>query len=102
MKAILTGAGLGGATEAILSTNRLAFSFLRSNADSERATRDLAKAITTLASRPELDAALARVTEQLKASPDEAVFAEQRRLRAAREEADRALAALAEGDAGQI
>jgi len=101
LKTILTQAGLGDVTEAILGTNRLAFSFLRSNADSERARRDLATAITTLASRPELDAALAMVTERLKVSFDDAVFAEQQRLLTARGDADRALAALAEGDAGQ-
>jgi DNA primase len=94
---ILGEAGLRGGLENNLSTNGLAFSFLRGNADSERAKRDLAAVISTLANRPELDAALGRATERLKTSPDEAVFAEQRRLRAAREEADRALAALAEG-----
>ena len=101
LRTILADAGLGAMVEAILGTNRLAFSFLRSNAESERARRDLTAAIATLARRPGLDAALAAATERLKASPDEAVFAEQRRLRAAREEADRVLAALAEGDADQ-
>ena len=97
VKTILAEAGPGVALETKAGTNGLAFSFLRGNADSERAKRDLAAAISALASRPELDAALTAVTERLMASPDEAVFAEQRRLRAAREEADRALAALAEG-----
>jgi DNA primase len=99
LKTILADAGLANVTETILGTNGLAFSFLRSNADSERAKRDLSAAISALASRPELDAALALVTERLKASADEAIFAEQRRLRAERDEADRALAALAEGEA---
>jgi DNA primase len=97
VRTILGEAGPGVDLERNLGTNGLAFSFLRGNADSERAKRDLVAVITALASRPELDAALAAVTERLMASPDEAVFAEQRRLRAAREEADRALAALAEG-----
>lgn len=94
---ILREAGLNVEFESNLGTNGLAFSFLRGNADSERAKRDLAAVISALASRPELEEALTRATELLKTSPDEAVFAEQRRLRAAREEADRALAALAEG-----
>jgi DNA primase len=97
VRAILANAGLGVDLERNLSTNGLAFSFLRGNADSERAKHDLVAVISALASRPELDAALAAVTERLMVSPDEAVFAEQRRLRAAREEADRALAALVEG-----
>jgi DNA primase len=100
VRAILAEAGPGVGLETNPSTNGLAFSFLRGNADSERAKRDLAAVISALASRPELDAALAAVTERLMASPDEAVFAEQRRLRAAREEADRALAELVEGTEG--
>ncbi len=100
VRTILAEVGPGMGLETNLGTNGLAFSFLRGNADSERAKRDLAAVISALASRPELDAALAAVTERLMASPDEAVFAEQRRLRAAREEADRALAALVEGAEG--
>lgn len=100
VRTILAEAGPGVGLETNPGTNGLAFSFLRGNADSERAKRDLAAVISALASRPELDAALAAVTERLMASPDEAVFAEQRRLRAAREEADRALAALVEGAEG--
>jgi DNA primase len=97
---ILSQAGLGDVAEELQRTNGLAFSFLRSNADSDRARRDLGAAIEALAARPELDAALAAATERLMASPDEAGFAEQRRLRAARDEADRSLAALAFGADG--
>jgi len=97
---ILANVGLAGAMETLRTSNGLAFSFLRGNADSGRAERDLAAAVEALAARPELEAALAAVTARLIASPDEAGFAEQRRLRAARDEADRALAALAAGDAG--
>jgi DNA primase len=97
---ILSQAGLGDVAEELQRTNGLAFSFLRSNADSDRARRDLGAAIEALAARPELDAALAAATERLMASPDEAGFAEQRRLRAARDEADRSLAALAYGADG--
>ncbi len=95
---ILAEAGLGGMAESIMATNGLAFSFLRSNADPERIERDLAAAISALASRGEMDSALAAVTERLKALPDEALFAEQQRLLAALGEADRALARLAGGD----
>ena len=97
---ILTQAGLGDVAEELQRTNGLAFSFLRSNADSDRARRDLGAAIEALAARPELDAALAAATDRLMAAPDEAGFAEQRRLRAARDEADRSLAALANGADG--
>ena len=100
VRTILGKTGPIGGFGSNAGTNGLAFSFLRGNADSERAKRDLTAVISALASRPELDAALAQVTERLKASPDEVMFAEQRRLRAAREEADRALAALAEGAEG--
>ncbi|ARS26028.1 DNA primase [Sphingomonas sp. KC8] len=97
---ILAQVGLAGAIEALRAPNGLAFSFLRGNAESGRAQRDLTAVIEALAARPELDAALATVTARLMASPDEAGFAEQRRLRAARDEADRALAALAAGEDG--
>ncbi|MGH6782060.1 MAG: DNA primase, partial [Sphingomonadaceae bacterium] len=97
---ILTQVGLAGAMEALRAPNGLAFSFLRGNAESGRAQRDLAAVIEALAARPELDAALATVTARLMASPDEAGFAEQRRLRAARDEADQALAMLAAGEDG--
>ena len=100
LMAILTRAGRDGVAEELHRTNGLAFSFLRSNADSDRARRDLAAAIETMAARPELDAALAAATERLMAAPDEEGFAEQRRLRAARDEADRSLAALAQGEDG--
>ncbi|SNS04869.1 DNA primase [Sphingomonas laterariae] len=95
---ILAQVGLAGAMETLRAPNGLAFSFLRGNAESGRARRDLAAAIEALAARPELDAALATVTARLMASPDEAGFAEQRRLRAARDEADQALAKLAAGE----
>lgn len=97
---ILANVGLAGAMETLRASNGLAFSFLRGNAESGRAMRDLAAAIEALAARPELEAALATVTARLIASPDEAGFVEQSRLRAARDEADQALAALAAGDAG--
>ncbi|HYN46869.1 MAG TPA: DNA primase, partial [Allosphingosinicella sp.] len=74
----------------------LAFSFTRRDAEPERACRDLALAIETLAARPGLDAALEAATARLKDEGDEAAFAEQQRLLAARSEADRQLATLFE------
>jgi hypothetical protein len=62
--------------------------------------RDLVLAIETLAARPGLDAALEAATARLKEDGDEAAFQEQQRLRAARDEADRQLAALVESEAG--
>jgi DNA primase len=76
----------------------LAFSFTRRDADPERACRDLVLVIETLAARPGLDAALDAATARLEEQGDEAAFQEQQRLRAARDEADRQLAALIEGD----
>ncbi|HEY5712315.1 MAG TPA: DNA primase [Allosphingosinicella sp.] len=78
----------------------LAFSFTRRDAEPERACRDLALAIETLAARPGLDAALEAATARLKDEGDEAAFQEQQRLRAARDEVDRQLATLfeAQGD----
>ena len=74
----------------------LAFSFTRRDADPERALRDLVLVIETLAARPGLDAALETATARLKENGEEAAFQEQQRLRAARDEADRQLAALLE------
>jgi len=74
----------------------LGFSFTRRDAEPDRARRDLALAIETLAARPGLDAALEAATERLKDGGDEAAFDEQQRLRTARDEADRQLATLFE------
>jgi DNA primase len=95
---ILVDAGLANVADELQRTNILAFSFLRGNADTERALRDLGAAIEALATRPELDAALAAATARFNATPDDAGFAEQLRLRAAREAADRSLAALVQGE----
>jgi len=98
LTSILAEAGLADAADDLQRTNVLAFSFLRGNAETERALRDLGAAIGALATRPELDAALAAATARLNAEPDDAGFAEQLRLRAARDAADRSLAALAQGE----
>jgi DNA primase len=79
----------------------LTFSFTRRDADPERAQRDLVLVIETLAARPGLDAALSAATARLEDEGDEAAFQEQQRLRAARDEADRQLAALVESAAGE-
>jgi DNA primase len=94
---ICEAAGLANLVRDLLNANNL-FSFTRPQADAEVATRDLAMAIETLASRPELDAALAAATVRLQENTDEAGFAEQTRLLEARRAADQRLAALAEGD----
>jgi DNA primase len=78
----------------------LAFSFNRRDGEPERARRDLVLAIETLAARPGIEAALGAATARLQDAGDEAAFLEQQRLRAAREEANRQLATLYEGDAG--
>jgi DNA primase len=98
LASILATAGLADVAEDLQRTNVLAFSFLRGNAETERALRDLGAAIGALATRPELEAALAAATARFNAEPDEAGFAEQSRLRAARDAAERSLAALVQGE----
>ena len=76
----------------------IAFSFTRNDADAEVARRDLAMAIEALASRPELDGALAAATARLATGFDEDGFAEQMRLMSALKVADQKLASLVQGD----
>jgi DNA primase len=94
---ICAEAGLGALANDLLDANTLAFSFTRRQSDAEVARRDLGMAIEALASRPELDAALAAATARLAEHWDETGFAEQTRLLEARRAADRKLAALAQG-----
>jgi DNA primase len=89
--------GLAKLSRDLLNANNL-FSFTRPGTDAEIARRDLAMAIEALASRPELDAALAAATARLQEDWNEAGFVEQTRLLEARRAADQRLAALAEGD----
>jgi DNA primase len=98
---ILAQTGAAALKEELRLEQGLAFSFTRRDADPERARRDLVLVIETLAARPGLDAALAAATERLKETGDEAAFQEQQRLRAARDEAERQLATLVEGEADQ-
>ena len=97
---ILAEAGVAPLAERLRLERGLAFSFNRRDADPERASRDLVLVIDTLAAQPGLYAALEAATARLKQEGDEAAFQEQQRLRAARDEADRQLAALIEAGAG--
>ncbi|HEX8238674.1 MAG TPA: DNA primase [Allosphingosinicella sp.] len=97
---ILAEAGVAPLAERLRLERGLAFSFNRRDADPERASRDLVLVIDTLAAQPGLHAALDAATARLKEEGDEAAFQEQQRLRAARDEAERQLAALIEAGAG--
>lgn len=102
LNTILAQTGAAALIEELRLKQGLAFSFIRRDADPERARRDLVLVIETLAARPGLDAALEAATARLKEEGDEAAFQEQQRLRAARDEADSRLAALIEGDAADL
>ncbi|HEY6917408.1 MAG TPA: DNA primase, partial [Allosphingosinicella sp.] len=101
LNTILAADGVAAVVEQLRLEQGLAFSFTRRDADPERASRDLVLVIETLAARPALDAALQAATRRLEEEGDEAAFREQQRLRTAREEADRRLAALIESAAEQ-
>jgi DNA primase len=96
LNTILAQRGGAALLEELGRKRTLGFSFTRRDAEPERACRDLALAIETLAARPGLDAALAAATARLKDEGDEAAFREQQRLREARDEADTQLATLFE------
>ncbi len=96
---ILAGAGLGGLAEEIARPNGLAFSFLRDDADPDRARRDLAEAIDVMVVRPEIDAALGRASTRLGERFDGAAFDEQQRLRAALVDTERRLMDLVQAAA---
>jgi DNA primase len=98
LQAILYNAGLGVVAEELRTTNALAFSFLRSNADPDRAVQDLSAAIEALAMLPGLDAALAEMKGRFGAATDAADWAEQQRLLSARNAAEEALKALTDGE----
>ena len=95
---ILASAGVASLAEKLRLERGLAFSFTRRDADPERASRDLVLVIDTLAAQPGLYAALEAATARLKEMGDEAAFQEQQRLREARDEAERQLASLIEGE----
>jgi DNA primase len=97
---ILQSAGAASLAEKLRTARGLAFSFTRRDAEPERARRDLVLVIDTLAARPGLDDALAAATARLGTEGGDAAYEEQQRLRQARDEAERQLAALIEGAAG--
>jgi DNA primase len=88
---ILANAGLGPVADELCRTNGLAFSFLRSDADPSRATRDLGEAIDVLVTRPLIEQALAEATRRLGTTTDEASFAEQQRLTREKQDVERRL-----------
>lgn len=95
---ILADAGAPVSVEGAGQQRGLNFSFVRTNADPERAQRELVLVVDVLAARPELVAAYEAATVRLKETGDETEFAEQQRLRAEIEEADRRLARLVLND----
>lgn len=92
--------GLGGVWKALSRPDRIAFSFLRADADPAKAESDLAAVIEKLAASTEIRAQLANLEAQLKSSDSwtEAGFDEQARLRAAEFSAMEQLKALLHGD----
>jgi DNA primase len=94
---ILESAGAAADLRAAGSTGGMAFSFTRSDAEPDKAVRDLGAAIEALAADGEIGAALAAATERLKAGEEQA-FEEQQRLHVAREKVKERLASLAGTD----
>ncbi len=101
LETILREAGLGAVVEELKATNTLAFSFLRGNAEYNRAVQDLSATIDALAAIPMLDAALREATDKLGTEMSEAQWSEQQRLREALANAKRALTDLAMGEDGE-
>jgi DNA primase len=101
LETILREAGLGALVEELKATNALAFSFLRGNAEYNRAVQDLSATIEALAAIPMLDAALQEATDRLGTDMSEAQWSEQQRLREALADAKRALTDLAQGGDGE-
>ena len=60
LNTILAESGAGSLLEGLCRKRGMGFSFTRRDAEPDRARRDLALAIETLAARPGLDAALKR------------------------------------------
>lgn len=100
LNTILIDTGAASLAEELRQERGLAFSFTRRDADPERALRDLVLVIDTLAAQPGLLSALDAATRRLVETGEEAAFQEQQRLREARDEAERQLAALIEGELG--
>ena len=98
LRTILASAGAQGLVEGSDQQRGLNFSFARTNAEPERAQRDLVLVVDVLAARPELVAAYEAATARLKEASDETNFAEQQRLRAEIQELDQRLSRLVLGD----
>ena len=101
LETILREAGLGAVVEELKATNTLAFSFLRGNAEYNRAVQDLSATIDALTAIPMLDAALREATDRLGTDMSEAQWSEQQRLREALADAMIALTDLAQGGDGE-
>jgi len=98
LETILREAGLGAVVDELKATNTLAFSFLRGNADYNRAVKDLSATIEALAAIPLLDAALQEATGRFGMETSEEQWSEQQRLREALADARRALSDLAQDE----
>ncbi len=92
----ISRAGLSPLVASLERADGLAFSFTRGDAPTEVACRELAMVIEALATRPEIEAALAMATERLMEEMDDDRLAEQSGLIAAKAAADRTLQALTE------
>ena len=92
----LNSRGAGALAETIRKSNRLRFSFTRSDAILAEATRDFAMLVDTIASRVRVEHELAVVTARFRVSMDDADFVRQRALLAERVEIDSAMMRLAE------
>ena len=90
----LAEAGASAELAAVQGSGGIAFSFTRSDAEPERAVRDLGSALEALAAEGEIAVALKAATERLKAGEDTA-FEEQQRLHLARATIKERLASLA-------
>jgi len=101
LETILREAGLGTLVEELKATNTLAFSFLRGNAEYNRAVQDLSATIEALVAIPSLDAALREATDRFGMETSEAQWSEQQRLLEALADAKRALTDLAQGGNGE-
>ena len=93
----MANAGAAADLEKARSTGRISYSFTRSDAQADKAVRDLGVAIEALSAEGEIGAALSQATERLKAG-DEQAFEEQQRLHLAREQVKQRLASLAGTD----
>ena len=80
---------------AVSCGDELGFSFTRTRNDPDAARRDLGLALEAVVARAEIEAALAEATRRLERDMDEAAFAEQQQLIAARQDYNQRLASLA-------